>query len=173
MSAGYGIDLSKGWVELLKQRLSEQKYNYAVVNASISGDTTKNALARLQDLINSYSHAIYVIEVGGNDGLQGLPARTIENNLSQMVELILKHKQSLILVGVRIPPNYGEDYTKAFEKIYPKIAKKYHILLVPYFLEGIDSNRDLLQADGIHPTESVQSKMLENIWQQLIKILKK
>ncbi len=173
LSAGYGIAISKGWVELLKQRLIDQKYDYQVINASISGDTTNNAASRLPALLKKYSNAIYIIQLGGNDGLQGIKIETIEKNLAKLIETIQKNKHPILLIGVRIPPNYGREYTDAFQNIYPKLAKKYHILLVPLLLNGIDENRNLIQADGVHPTEQAQNQMLDNVWVELKKILNK
>lgn len=173
LSAGYGIAISKGWVDLLKQRLIQQHYDYQVVNASISGDTTSNVISRLPDLIQDYPNAIYILELGGNDGLQGIQVNTIENNIAKIIELIQKKNNKLILLGIRIPSNYGVQYTQSFQHIYPSLAKKYHVLLVPIFLKGIDLDRGLMQPDGIHPTEQAQSIMLDNVWVELKKVIKK
>lgn len=172
LSAAYGIELDKGWVNLLRHRLlnfdSNSKWN--VINASISGDTTAGGLERLEKLINDYHPAICIIALGANDGLRGQSLSMMHNNLEKMTTECSLTGTSL-LVGMMLPPNYGEKYTRAFHKVYAKVAEQNHISYVPFMLEGIALQDEYFQADRLHPTEVAQPIILENIWVKLREIL--
>ncbi len=173
LSAGHGIDISQGWVNLLREKLKTEKYDYDVINASISGDTTSNGLARLPDALNQYKPQITLIELGGNDGLRGLQLSTIQDNLRRMIELVKAVHSQVILLGVRIPPNYGPVYTQKFQAIYSALSHQENIALVPLFLKGVDDEPALMQSDGIHPTADGQGIMLNNVWPELRQSLRR
>ena len=171
LSAGYGIDPKQGWAALLQKRLHDEKYNYTVVNASISGDTTSNGLTRMPAALNQYEPQITIIELGGNDGLRGLPLVTLKNNLQQLVELAKNADSKVLLVAERMPPNYGPSYTQQFQQVYVDVASAESVGLVPLFLKGIDDRSELMQEDGIHPKIEAQAMMLNNVWPELVKLL--
>ncbi len=173
ISAGYGIEPSQGWVALLKKRLQENQFDYAVVNASISGDTTSQGLARLPAVLKKAKPQITLVELGGNDGLRGLPISVITRNLQQMITLIQNAHSHVILIGLRLPPNYGTNYTNQFHGLFKDLAKKNGINLVEFFLKNIDENKTLLQADRIHPTAQAQTLLLKNVWPVLEPLLLK
>ena len=161
LSAGYGIDAKQGWVHLLQQRLDQQyPKQHKVVNASVSGETTSGALARLPKLLQTYKPEVVVIELGGNDGLRGQPPQMIQKNLAQLVQLIQKQKANVLLFGMKIPPNYGTAYSTAFEKNYKVVSQQYKVKLLPFFLEGVAGNKNLIQKDQIHPNAKAQPIML-------------
>ena len=171
LSAAYGIPLEKGWVALLQQRLESKGYGYRVVNASASGETTGGALARLPRALDSHDPAIVIIELGGNDGLRGLPIPKLRKNFESMIALARQTGTSILLVGMRIPPNYGPDYTAAFHDLYGELAAAHEIPLIPFFLDGIALDDTLMQDDGIHPGIEAQPKMLDLVWPQLEPLL--
>lgn len=161
ISAGYGIDPKQGWVQLLQKRLDQQyPKQHKVVNASVSGETTSGALARLPKLLQTYKPEVIVIELGGNDGLRGQPPQMIQKNLSQLIQLSQKQKAKVILFGMKIPPNYGTAYSKAFENSYKTVSQKYQVKLLPFFLDGVAGQKQLMQNDLIHPNTQAQSKLL-------------
>ena len=161
LSAGYGIDAKQGWVNLLQQRLDQQyPKQHKVVNASVSGETTSGALARLPKLLQTYQPEIVLIELGGNDGLRGQPPQMIQKNLAQLVQLSQKQKASVLLFGMKIPPNYGTAYSSAFEKNYKVVSQQYKVKLLPFFLEGIAGHKNLIQNDQIHPNAKAQPILL-------------
>ena len=161
LSAGYGIDAKQGWVNLLQQRLDQQyPKQHKVVNASVSGETTSGALARLPKLLQTYKPEVVVIELGGNDGLRGQPPQMIQKNLAQLVQLSQKQKATVLLFGMKIPPNYGTAYSKAFENNYKIVSQQYKVKLLPFFLEGVAGNKTLIQNDQIHPNDRAQPIML-------------
>lgn len=172
LSAGYGIETAQGWVTLLKTRLAEQGYDYAVVNASISGDTTYGGLARLPSELVRYKPAIVILELGANDGLRGLSIRKMRDNLGKMVRVSRQSGASVLLIGILLPPNYGPQYTKAFAAVYPAVAREYQVSLLPFLLEGIAQHRELMQADGLHPLAVAEPQVLDNIWRYLKPLLK-
>ena len=172
LSAAYGIKQDEGWVALLQQRLSQQKINVQVVNASISGETTSGGLNRFADMLKQQKPAIVMVALGGNDGLRGLSTIEIYNNLDKMIQQANTAKATVLLLGMKIPPNYGLKYSRQFSENYQNLAKKYAIKLVPFLLEGVAGNPDLIQADGLHPKAVAQAKILENVWPTLVKILK-
>ena len=161
LSAGYGIDVKQGWVHLLQQRL-EQQYpkQHKVVNASVSGETTSGALARLPKLLQTYKPEVVVIELGGNDGLRGQPPQMIQKNLAQLIQLSQRQKAQVLLFGMKIPPNYGTAYSKAFENNYKVVSQQYKVKLLPFFLEGVAGHQNLIQNDQIHPNAKAQPMLL-------------
>lgn len=173
ISAGYGINVEQGWVAKLQQRLN-QKYpkQHQVINASVSGETTSGALARLPKLLTTYKPDIVVIELGGNDALRGQPPMSIQNNLNRLTTLSKKAKAEPLLLGMKIPPNYGAAYSKAFEQSYSTVAKTQNISVLPFFLDGVAGNKKLMQKDLVHPTANAQGKLLDNAWPIIEKKLK-
>lgn len=171
ISAGFGIEQGKGWVALLEQRLQTQHYNYQVVNASISGDTTSNGLTRMPALLAEYKPAVVLIELGGNDGLRAIPPKQIQQNLSAMVELAKRAKAEVLLVGIELPPNYGNQYLEKFIAVFPAVAKEQQVKLVPSIVANTGGNSELMQADGVHPNTKAQPIVLEDVWKQLVALL--
>lgn len=167
LSAAYNIPLESGWVELLKQRIKQQGYSTEVVNASISGETTGNAVKRLPALLEKHNPDIVLIELGGNDGLRGFELKSIKQNLENMIEDAKQVDAKVILTGIHIPPNYGPAYTQIFYNAYLNLAKKHDTLFIPFILEGVGDQPDLMQADGVHPTAAAQPKVLDNMWPQI------
>lgn len=164
LSAGHGIELSQGWVKLLAQRLAQHGYRHRVINASISGDTSRGGLVRLPAALERYHPDIVILELGGNDGLRGLSLRTLETNLTTMIELAQQAGAQVLLAEMRIPPNYGPRYTQKFQAIYRNLAERYDVSLVPFLLQGVADNPALMQSDGIHPRAEAQARILDNIW---------
>lgn len=172
LSAGYGIDVKHGWVALLAKRLAKRYPKFTVINSSISGDTTSNGLIRLPSLLKKYKPIIVIIELGGNDGLRGLNLRATEENIRQMILLSKKANAHVLLLGVRMPPNYGADFTKQFQQMFVQLAKQYDVAVVPQFLKNVAEHRNLMQADDIHPTQQAQPQLLANVWPTLQDMLK-
>lgn len=173
LSAAYGVQTEEAWVALLRERLKEQDLDgWEVVNASISGETTDGGLRRLPDLLERHEPEVVMIELGGNDGLRGFQPPVIRNNISKMIEQSLDIDARVVLVGMQIPPNYGERYTKAFADIFPELAKEFETELVPFFLDGIYDQEDMMQDDDIHPTADAQGQLLDNVWPVLEPMLR-
>ena len=165
ISAGYGINHEQGWVQLLQKRLDQQyPKQHKVVNASVSGETTSGALARMPKLLQSYKPDVVVIELGGNDALRGQPPQMIQKNLGQLVQQSQQAKAKVLLFGMKIPPNYGTAYSQAFENNYKVISQQYKIKLLPFFMQGIAGHKDLMQNDQIHPNAKSQSILLNNAY---------
>ena len=173
ISAGYGIRVEQGWVSLLQRKLESQGYGYRVTNASVSGETTAGGLARLPRALTVHKPGIVVIELGGNDGLRALPVTQMRANLMRMVALSREAGASVLLVGMRIPPNYGSVYTQQFHAVYDDVSRSFKIPSVPFLLNDVALNGKLMQEDGIHPNVEGQPKLLDNIWPQLAKMLVK
>jgi acyl-CoA thioesterase I len=173
ISAAFGIRAEQGWVSLLEQRLKTQGYGYRVVNASVSGETTAGGLARLPRALKVHRPGVVVLELGGNDGLRALPVTQMRSNLMRMVTLSESSGAKVLLVGMRMPPNYGAKYTEQFHRTYDEVALYFKIPMVPFLLNDVALNADLMQADGIHPNVAGQPKLLDNIWPELQKLLKK
>ena len=172
ISAGYGLThVDQGWVKLLQTRLKDQGYGYQVVNASVSGETTAGGLARLPRALTMHQPRIVILELGGNDGLRALPVAQMRANLGHMVDLAAAAGARVLLVGMRMPPNYGEDFTEQFRRCYSDLAKEKKIPLVPFLLDGIALSPDLMQQDGIHPNDQGQAKLLGNVWPSLKPLL--
>jgi acyl-CoA thioesterase-1 len=174
ISAGYGLaHVEQGWVELLKTRLKEQGYGYQVVNASVSGETTAGGLARLPRALEIHHPKIAVIELGGNDGLRALPIAQMRANLEQMIDLAAAAGARVLLLGMRMPPNYGPQYTEQFGATFSDSAREKKVPLVPFLLNGIALSANLMQDDDIHPNALGQPKLLENVWPALQPLLRK
>jgi len=167
LSAGYGLPQGKGWVDLLQQRIDQQRYRYRVVNTSISGETTVGGRNRLAKLLAQFHPYIVIIELGPNDALRGQPLDAMRDNLVYMVRACRGAKAKVLLVGMRIPPNYGPDYTEAFFTSFQTISRTMRVPLVPFLLEGFAQRRDMFQADGIHPGPGAQGLVLDNVWKPL------
>jgi acyl-CoA thioesterase-1 len=173
ISAAYGIRVEQGWVSLLQRKLESQGYGYHVTNASVSGETTAGGLARLPRALKVHKPGIVVIELGGNDGLRALPVAQMRANLMRMVTLSRESGARVLLVGMRIPPNYGPVYTQQFHAVYDEVGRHFKIPSVPFLLNDVALNGNLMQEDGIHPNVEGQPKLLDNIWPQLSKMLVK
>lgn len=171
LSAEYGLERGTGWVELLTARMAEQYPNYRVQNASISGDTTSGGVARLPALLDQHTPEIVIIELGANDALRGLSLAMTENNLRMMTQRAQQSGAKVVLVGMQIPPNYGRDYTQRFTNIFPTVATSENAYLSPFLMEGIATDPEKFQTDGIHPNESAQPELLKNVWAALRPIL--
>lgn len=164
LSAEYGLARGSGWVSLLEQRIRDEKLAVSVVNASISGETTSGGRARLPALLEKHKPDLVIIELGGNDGLRGLPVASAEANLRAMIKASQDINAKVLLAGMQIPPNYGREYTQQFFGMYRKLAQETKSALVPFLLEGVADRADLFQADRIHPTSQAQPVILDNIW---------
>ena len=174
ISAGYGLaHVEQGWVELLKTRLNTQGYGYQVVNASVSGETTAGGLARLPRALELHHPKILVLELGGNDGLRALPIAQMRSNLTQMVDLATAAGAKVLLLGMRMPPNYGPQYTEQFAMVFSDLAREKKLPLVPFLLTDIALSPTLLQGDDIHPNAAGQPILVENVWPTLKPLLKK
>ena len=172
LSAEYGLPRDSGWVALMEKRLQAQNRNERVVNVSISGETTSGGRARLPALLQQHRPGLVIIELGGNDGLRGLPVSTIEANLRAMILAARSTKSKVLLVGMRIPPNYGRAYTEQFSGMYAGLAKETGATLVPFMLKGFAENGDMFQGDRIHPVEAAQPLILDNVWPHLQSFIK-
>ena len=161
ISAGYGIEPQQAWVNLLQKRLDQQyPKQHKVVNASVSGETTSGALARLPKLLQTHKPNVVVIELGGNDGLRGQPPQMIQKNLAQLIQQSQKANATVVVLGMKMPPNYGTAYSKAFENNYKVVSQQYKVKLLPFFLEGVAGNKNLMQKDLVHPNAKAQSILL-------------
>ena len=171
LSAGYGIPIEQGWVALLGERLETSGYRYRILNASISGDTSRSARARLDDILKREHPAVAIIELGGNDGLRGIQPDEMHRNLAAIIERLQGIGARVVLVPMKMPPNYGPAFTEKFEYVYTELANEYDVVLSRFLLDDIAEHADLMQDDGIHPTAGAQSQMLDNIWPVLEPIL--
>lgn len=171
LSASYGVQVEESWVSLLEQRLEQEGLDWRVANESISGETTDGGLRRLPSLLAEIEPHVVVIELGGNDGLRGFPPDVIRENLASMIELSQDSGARVLLVGMQIPPNYGQAYTRAFRDIFPELAARYDTSLVPFFLDGIYNREGAMQSDGIHPAAVAQPQLLDNVWPELKELL--
>ena len=171
ISAEYGLPRNSGWVELMRQRLSSERLDYNVANASISGDTTSGGRARLPALMERLKPAVVVVELGANDALRGVPLNTTEDNLRVIIEQAQQGHAKVLLIGMYVPPNYGPDYTQKFHGLYGDLSKQLHVPLVPFLLAGIENKPDMFQADQIHPTQQAQPLLLDNVWPALKPLL--
>ena len=171
ISAAFGLDTRVGWVALLEQRLKQQGYDDKVINASISGDTSAGGLARLPALLAAHKPEVVIVELGGNDGLRGQQPAQLKQNLAGMIAASQNAGAKVLLLGMQLPPNYGARYTQAFAKVYDELAHEKQVALVPFFLQGVGGNPQLMQADGIHPAADAQGLLLENVWPALKALL--
>lgn len=163
ISAGFGVPVQQGWVALLQNSLQQRVPDVQVVNASISGDTTGGGLTRLPALLQQHQPDLTIIELGGNDGLRGIPVRVIEQNLQRMIMLSNQANSDTLLLGMQIPPNYGARYASSFQAVFPRLAEQQNTLLLPFLLEGIATKAGLMQPDGIHPTTEAQPLMRDAV----------
>lgn len=173
LSAAYGINPKHGWVELLQQRITDKGYPLEVINASISGDTTLGGYRRLKPILEKHQPSIIVIELGANDGLRGLSLTAMKNNIANMIRTSKAAQTRVILIGMKLPPNYGPAYSAAFQRVYTDLAKKYSITLIPFLLNGLETQFNLFQADGLHPTQAAQSIILDTVWPDIYHVIKK
>jgi len=173
ISAGYGLATNEGWVSLLQNRLRAQDYGYRVVNASVTGETTTGGLARLPRALSLHRPAIVIIELGGNDGLRGLPLDTSRSNLQKMIDLSRGAGATVLLLGMKIPPNYGPRYADEFERLYAELARRNKVAFEPFFLDKIALAQGMMQDDGIHPTAKAQPIMLDTLWPRLKPLLRR
>jgi acyl-CoA thioesterase-1 len=173
LSAAYGIAQARGWVALLEERIRREKLDYTVVNASISGETTSGGVSRMRRTLAQHRPAIVILELGANDGLRGLPVAETKKNLAAMIEASKKAGARVLLVGLRMPPNYGPEYTRAFDGAYAELARGHRVALVPFLFEGLADSPEYFQADRMHPTEAAQPVLLENVWKRLGPMLRR
>jgi acyl-CoA thioesterase-1 len=164
ISAEYGLPRDTGWVALMRQRLTDERIDYSVANASISGDTTSGGRARLPALMQRLKPSIVIVELGANDALRGVPLSTTEDNLRTIIEQAQQGHAKVVLVGMYVPPNYGPDYTQKFHGLYGELSRQLRVPLVPFLLAGIADKPDMFQADQIHPTQQAQPVLLNNVW---------
>ncbi len=172
LSAAHGIRVEQGWVNLLAQKISSQGYEFRVVNASVSGETSAGGLARLPRALTMQQPRIVLLELGANDGLRGLPLDQTRDNLDQMITLLQSRQIAVLLLGLRLPPNYGERYTGGFMAMYQTLAQRHHIPLLPFLLENVALKPELMQSDGLHPNEKGQPLLLDNVWPRLEPLLR-
>lgn len=171
IGAGFGMNPKDGWVNLLDEKLKAEGYQYEMVNRSISGDTTTNGLRRLPKLLEQVKPEITIIELGGNDGLRATPTTKILENLSTMIELAQKANSKVLLIGIQLPPNYGDAYLGRFLAIYPELGEKHQIAVLPSIVENVGGNNDLMQNDGIHPNKEAQPIIVESVWEKIKPLL--
>ncbi|SAK55423.1 arylesterase [Caballeronia ptereochthonis] len=171
LSAEYGLPRDTGWVNLLRERLAKERFDYSVANSSISGDTTSGGRARLTAVLTRIKPAIVIVELGANDALRGVPLATTETNLRSIVDASQAAHAKVLLIGMYVPPNYGPDYTQKFHAVYERIAREKNVPLVPFLLAGIADKPSLFQADQIHPTVQAQPLLLDNVWPTLKPLL--
>ena len=167
LSAAYGIQEAQGWVTLLESRLNEENWPYKLINGSVSGETTTGGLERLPAMLSIYQPDLVILELGGNDGLRGLPLETLKANLKKMISLIRAAGGEVLLTGIQIPPNYGPRYTEPFFSLYTEISEEDSLALVPFLIDGIPQQPELMQNDGIHPKAEAQIMILDNVWPYL------
>ena len=172
LSAGYGLRPQQSWPALLAERITAARLPHQVVNASISGETTAGGLARLPAALETHKPSVVVIELGANDGLRGLPVKAMATNLQAMVDASRRAGAQVLLVGMRMPPNYGPEYTTRFEAAYRDIARANRLRLVPFMMEGFADQPGYFQADGIHPVAAAQPLILDTIWRELKPLLR-
>ena len=170
LSAGYGIDIQQGWVNLLEQELTKN-YAIQIINASVSGETSSGGNTRLPTLLAEHKPDIVILELGGNDGLRGQPLKLLEKNLQAMIDASRKIDAKVLLAGMQIPPNYGARYSNQFKALYPKLAEQNQLGLIPFLLEGIGGDETLMQRDRIHPTAEAQPIIVNNVLPELKKLL--
>lgn len=164
LSAGYGIDVDQSWVALLQNRLDAQGYEHRVINASISGETTEGGKTRIGSALERFNPELVILELGGNDGLRGFPVTVMKENLREIVVTARANGAAVVLLGIRIPSNYGARYTQGFEGVYRELATELAVPWIEFFMDGVALNKDLMQDDGIHPNADAQIILLDNAW---------
>jgi acyl-CoA thioesterase-1 len=173
LSGAYGINTQEGWVALLQQKISKHGFEYKVINASVSGDTTRTGLSRIDSALQQHKPAIVILALGGNDGLRGLAFSEIESSLASIIERCQQDNTSVLLAGVRLPPNYGPAYNEKFAALYRGLSERYGVTLVPRMLDQVAENPELMQEDGIHPKAEAQAQIMQNVWVGLEQMLEK
>ncbi|MBL8458574.1 MAG: arylesterase [Zoogloea sp.] len=173
LSAGYGLQTQQAWPSLLEKRVAEAKLPHKVVNASISGETTSGGRSRLPTALQTHKPAVVIIELGANDGLRGLPPKLMAANLQAMIDASRQAGAKILLVGMRMPPNYGPEYTASFENTFKDLARSNKVRLVPFMMEGFADKRQFFQQDGIHPIAEAQPIILDTIWRELAPLLRR
>ncbi|MCQ8105102.1 arylesterase [Methylomonas sp. SURF-2] len=171
ISAGYGIDVSRGWVNLLQQKFNDQSNGYVISNESISGDTSAGGLARIDQVLARHKPAILILELGANDGLRGLTPLAMKSNLTEMIRRSQQAGAKVLLLGMKIPPNYGKRFIEMFYDVYPQLSNELNVPLVPFILEDVALKPELMQIDGLHPNEQAQALIAEKIWPYLQALL--
>lgn len=172
LSAAYGIGQQAGWVALLQERLRQKRLDYTVINASVSGETTSGGAARIAATLAAHKPAIVIVALGANDGLRGLPLAQMRDNLAVILRAAQKSGSRVLLAGMKMPPNYGPQYTRDFAQAYVALARQFKCPLVPFLLDGVAGRRDLFLDDNLHPAAQAQPVILENVWKQLAPMLK-
>lgn len=172
ISAAYGIEVGQGWVALVQDKLHEKKISYSIENESISGDTSAGGLARIDSVLARHKPSVLIIELGANDGLRGLSPAVLKNNLAEIIRRALKSGAKVLLLGMRIPPNYGKRYTDMFYNVYPQLSKELVVPYVPFILEDVALAKELMQQDGLHPNEKAQAIIVEKIWPHLVQLIR-
>jgi acyl-CoA thioesterase-1 len=173
LASGYGLPTGKGWVSLLETRLTDKGYPHRIVNASVSGETTLGGRNRIQQALKEHRPGIVIVELGGNDGLRGLSLESSRNNLTEIIQASKAAGARVLLVGVRLPPNYGRAYTEKFQQLFKDVAARERVALAPFLMEGFAEDQAYFQPDGIHPAESAQPRMLDNVWPALEPLLRR
>lgn len=171
LSAGFGLANGESWPDLLQQKLAQEGFNYRVQNESISGETSTGGLARLPKALQKHQPTIVILELGANDGLRGQSLKRLQSQLQSMVNLIKKQQSQILLLGIKIPPNYGKRYSASFEQVFVKIANNNNLAFEPFFLDGVALNKALMQTDGLHPNAKGQPYLLNNVWPKLKPLL--
>jgi len=173
ISAAYGIEVGQGWVALVQDKLHKEHYGYTVNNESISGDTSAGGLARIDNALSRHKPSVVIIELGANDGLRGLSPTVLKSNLAEISQRAQKAEAKVLLLSMRIPPNYGKRYTEMFYNVYPELSKELKVPYVPFILEDVALVKQLMQEDGLHPNAKAQAVIVEKIWPYLIKLLER
>ena len=173
ISAAYGIEVGQGWVALVQDKLYKEHYDYTVNNESISGDTSAGGLARIDNALSRHKPSVVIIELGANDGLRGLSPTVLKSNLAEISQRAQKAEAKVLLLSMRIPPNYGKRYTEMFYNVYPELSKELKVPYVPFILEDVALVKQLMQEDGLHPNAKAQAVIVEKIWPHLIKLLER
>jgi acyl-CoA thioesterase-1 len=171
ISAGHGIDVSQGWVALVQKKFNDSQQDFILHNASISGDTSSGGLARIDSLLKQYQPSVLILELGGNDGLRGLSPALMKSNLAEIIRRAQQANAKILLLGMKIPPNYGKRYIEMFYNVYPQLAKEMNVASIPFLLEDVALTGDMMQSDGLHPNTQAQPIIAEKIWQQLLPLL--
>lgn len=171
LSSAYGMSQNDGWAALLEQRVHQQKPGYQVINVSISGETTSGGRYRIEKALAEHQPSVVILELGANDGLRGLPLDAARANLDAIITACRNHKAKVLLIGMRLPPNYGTAYVTKFQRMYEQLAQRHKITLLPFLLEGFADKPELFQADGLHPTAAAQPLIMEHIWTHLQPLL--
>lgn len=171
LSAGYGMEVDQSWVALLQTRLQGQGYEHRVINASITGETTEGGAARIAQALDAFTPSLIILELGGNDGLRGIPPDRMKVNLQTIIQSSKSAGAAIVLLGIRIPPNYGSRYIEDFDNVYRELAIELDVPWIEFFMEGIALNDELMQADGIHPNAAAQPLLLDNAWSVISKAL--